>query len=82
MCSCTPAHSRCGVDLLDRFPGQENAAGNSKIPSIMYYNPDGSVRAVGAEAALPGLALDAEDQNLHFVEWYANLHQDIGTDRD
>lgn len=39
----------------------------------MYYNPDGSVRAVGAEAALPGLALDAEDQNLHFVEWF-KLH--------
>lgn len=61
------------IQGVTRFPGQENAAGNSKIPSIMYYNPDGSVRAVGAEAALPGLALDAEDQNLHFVEWF-KLH--------
>ncbi|KAF9812314.1 hypothetical protein IEO21_06256 [Rhodonia placenta] len=61
------------VHGVTRFPGQENAAGDSKIPSILYYNLDGSVRAVGAEAALPHLALDAEDEGLLFIEWF-KLH--------
>lgn len=55
--------------MCTRFPGQENAAGDSKIPSILYYSSDGTVRAVGAEAALPSMALEAEDEDLIFVEW-------------
>ncbi|KAF9817090.1 hypothetical protein IEO21_03672 [Rhodonia placenta] len=61
------------IQGVTRFPGQENAAGDSKVPSILYYNPDGSVKAIGAEAALPSIALDAEDEGLHFVEWF-KLH--------
>ena len=53
-----------------RFPGQECTAGDSKIPSIMYYHQDGSVHSSGAEAALPGIALEAEDNELIFVEWF------------
>ena len=55
-----------------RYPGQENAAGNFKIPSILYYNPDGTVHSVGAEAAVPGMELEASDKNLIFVDWYVN----------
>ena len=51
------------------FPGQENAAGDSKIPSILYYRPDGTVHSVGAEAAVPGIELEAEDEDLFFVRW-------------
>ncbi|KAI0350808.1 hypothetical protein OH77DRAFT_1412306 [Trametes cingulata] len=58
---------------LTRFPGQENAAGDSKIPSILYYRQDGSVHSVGAEAAQPGMELEAEDEDLIFVEWF-KLH--------
>ncbi|TBU25276.1 hypothetical protein BD311DRAFT_853631 [Dichomitus squalens] len=58
---------------VTRFPGQENAAGDSKIPSILYYRQDGSVHSAGAEAALPGMDLEAEDQELVFVEWFAFL---------
>ncbi|KAH9940117.1 uncharacterized protein BXZ73DRAFT_99114 [Epithele typhae] len=58
---------------VTRFPGQESAAGDSKIPSILYYNPDGSVACAGAEAALPGMDLEAEDNELVFVEWF-KLH--------
>lgn len=49
------------------YPGQEN--GDFKIPSILYYTPEGNVRAVGAEAASPALRLEAEDDDLVFVEW-------------
>lgn len=30
------------------------------------------MKAIGAEAALPSIALDAEDEGLHFVEWCVN----------
>ena len=36
----------------------------------MYYYQDGSVHSAGAEAALPGIELVAEDNELIFVEWY------------
>ncbi|KAI0367126.1 hypothetical protein BV20DRAFT_1055106 [Pilatotrama ljubarskyi] len=58
---------------VTRFPGQENAAGDSKIPSILYYRQDGTVHSVGAEAAQPGMELEAEDEDLIFVEWF-KLH--------
>ncbi|KAH9940096.1 uncharacterized protein BXZ73DRAFT_43137 [Epithele typhae] len=58
---------------VTRFPGQENAAGDSKIPSILYYKPDGSVACAGAEAALPGTDLEVEDNDYRFVEWF-KLH--------
>ncbi|KAI0629325.1 hypothetical protein C8Q77DRAFT_1220485 [Trametes polyzona] len=61
------------IQGVTRFPGQENAAGDSKIPSILYYRPDGTVHSAGAEAALPGIELEAEDDQLVFVEWF-KLH--------
>ncbi|KZT00295.1 uncharacterized protein LAESUDRAFT_764717 [Laetiporus sulphureus 93-53] len=61
------------IQNVTRFPGQENAAGDCKIPSILYYSQDGTVRAAGAEAALPGMDLQAEDENLIYVEWF-KLH--------
>lgn len=49
--------------------------GDTKIPSILYYNSNGTVNSVGAEAAAPGLEIEAEDEGLVFVEWYAvQLH--------
>ncbi|KAL1941029.1 hypothetical protein VTO73DRAFT_7665 [Trametes versicolor] len=58
------------ISGVTRFPGQENAVGDSKIPSILYYRRDGTVHSVGAEAALPGMELEAEDEDLVFVEWF------------
>ena len=48
------------------FPGQ--ASGDFKIPSLLYYAQDGSVRAGGAEAAMTDMKLAAEDDNLYYVE--------------
>ncbi|KAI0704722.1 hypothetical protein C8Q76DRAFT_631038 [Earliella scabrosa] len=58
---------------VTHFPGQEARAGDSKIPSILYYNQDGTVHSAGAEAAAPGMDIQAEDLDLHFVEWF-KLH--------
>ncbi|KZT00544.1 uncharacterized protein LAESUDRAFT_688021 [Laetiporus sulphureus 93-53] len=58
---------------IRRFPGQENNASDSKIPSILYYGKDGNVKAVGAEALLPHIRDEAEDNNWIKVEWF-KLH--------
>lgn len=56
----------CGVF---RFPAQENVGGDSKIPTILYYDAKGTVRAVGAEANREGVEEDAEDQGWIRAEW-------------
>lgn len=58
---------------VTRFPSQERVGGDSKIPTIMYYDQDGQVRAVGAEAMREGLLETAEDENWTKAEWF-KLH--------
>ncbi|KAG6888221.1 hypothetical protein C0995_009757 [Termitomyces sp. Mi166 len=38
------------IEDVTRFPGQEQVGGDSKIPTIIYYDQHGNIRAVGAEA--------------------------------
>lgn len=47
---------------VTRFPGQEHVAGNSKIPSVMYYDKHGRVMAAGAEADNASIISQAEDE--------------------
>lgn len=56
-----------------RFPSQERVGGDSKIPTIMYYDQDGQVRAVGAEAMREGLLETAEDENWTKAEWFVSF---------
>ncbi|KIJ04955.1 hypothetical protein PAXINDRAFT_141614, partial [Paxillus involutus ATCC 200175] len=35
---------------VSRYPAQEHVGGDNKIPSILYYDRQGTVQAVGAEA--------------------------------
>ncbi|PPQ74250.1 hypothetical protein CVT24_001151 [Panaeolus cyanescens] len=58
---------------VTRFPAQENVGGDSKIPTILYYDAKGAVRAVGAEANREGVEEDAEDQGWIRAEWF-KLH--------
>jgi len=44
------------------FPGQEHVAGNSKIPTIMYYDKSGTMKAAGAEAESASILSKAEDE--------------------
>ena len=58
-----------------RYPGQQKA-GDSKIPSIVCYNEDGEVVAVGSEAD-PEVNSDLlEVENLVMAEWYALAYID------
>lgn len=58
---------------VTRFPAQEHVTGSSKIPTIIYYDPRGSVRAVGAEAIKDGVLELATDNGWVKAEWF-KLH--------
>ncbi|KAF7783241.1 hypothetical protein Agabi119p4_2617 [Agaricus bisporus var. burnettii] len=61
------------VQSVHRFPGQEKAGGTAKLPSIIYYDKNGKVRAVGAEAEGDNVEVTADEENWHKVEWF-KLH--------
>ncbi|KAG8213323.1 hypothetical protein J3R82DRAFT_11804 [Butyriboletus roseoflavus] len=46
---------------VTRFPGQEHVAGNSKIPSVLYYDSGGHVMCAGAETENASITSQAED---------------------
>jgi hypothetical protein len=52
-----------------RFPGQEDVIGDSKIPTIIYYDSQGVARAAGAEATLPATLERAEEGQWVRAEW-------------
>jgi len=53
------------------FPGQEHVAGNSKIPSLIYYDKHGNLMAAGAEAETSSVVAQAEDEGWIKTELYA-----------
>lgn len=57
---------------MHRFPAQQKVGGDSKIPSIIYYDREGNVRAVGAEATQEAFLEQAEEEELIRVEWYVH----------
>jgi hypothetical protein len=52
-----------------RFPAQEHVSGASEIPTVIYYDQAGNVRAVGAETMREGIYEIAEDKNWVKAEW-------------
>lgn len=55
---------------VTRYPGQEHVTGNTKIPSLLYYDRSGNVVAAGAEAEGAQIADQAEDEGWTKVELY------------
>jgi hypothetical protein len=54
-----------------RYPAQEKVGGDAKIPSMIYYNKQGNVCAVGAEALQARNVELALDENWIKVEWWS-----------
>jgi len=52
-----------------RFPYQELVGGDCKIPTIIYYDRQGKVCAIGAQAVREGINEDAEDGDWTKAEW-------------
>ncbi|TFK22887.1 hypothetical protein FA15DRAFT_595292 [Coprinopsis marcescibilis] len=55
---------------VTRFPGQEHVAGNTKIPSVIYYDKRGVLKAAGAEADDGSIQTKAEDDGWTKVELF------------
>jgi len=58
---------------VTRFPANKHITGASKIPTVIYYDRSGKVRAVGAEAMKEGICEVAEDEGWVKAEWF-KLH--------
>ncbi|KAI9573194.1 hypothetical protein HD554DRAFT_2059684 [Boletus coccyginus] len=58
---------------VSRYPAQEQVGGDSKIPSILYYDGQGSLRAVGAETLQQHIIDQAEEEKWVKLEWW-KLH--------
>ncbi|KAL0057726.1 hypothetical protein AAF712_008969 [Marasmius tenuissimus] len=61
------------IEGVSKFPGQGKVGGDSKIPSIIFYDPHGNVRACGAEATEESFLEEAEEEDYARVEWF-KLH--------
>ena len=60
------------VDLIHctcRFPEHEHISGAPKIPTQIYYDLSGKVRAVGAEVMKESVYAVAEDEKWVKAEW-------------
>ncbi|TFK50906.1 hypothetical protein OE88DRAFT_1630799 [Heliocybe sulcata] len=51
------------------YPGQTSTGGDSKIPSVMYYDDEGVVQAVGQEAENLAESGEAEEMEWIRVQW-------------
>ncbi|KAF8431023.1 hypothetical protein L210DRAFT_3561370 [Boletus edulis BED1] len=61
------------IDGVTRFPGQADGHGSAKVPSILYYDTSGNVKAVGYEALSRNTMDDAEEHAWEKAEWW-KLH--------
>ncbi|KZT05488.1 uncharacterized protein LAESUDRAFT_727132 [Laetiporus sulphureus 93-53] len=63
------------IHSVMRYPGQEgdNQVRDTKIPTIVYYDEEGTVRAVGAEAKSHDNRQKASDEGWVLTEWF-KLH--------
>ncbi|RXW25666.1 hypothetical protein EST38_g132 [Candolleomyces aberdarensis] len=56
-----------------RYPSQEHVGGDSKIPTVIYYDKDGKPCAIGAETLKEGIEADAEEKSWSKAYWF-KLH--------
>ncbi|KIK93909.1 hypothetical protein PAXRUDRAFT_486725 [Paxillus rubicundulus Ve08.2h10] len=61
------------ISCVTRFPATDHVGGNSKIPSIVYYNKEGIAQAFGGEALQESIMEKAEDEGWVKLEWW-KLH--------
>jgi len=59
---------------LRRFTHRkEHVTGSSKIPTMLYYDKDGGVRAVSAETLTEGIYEMAEESGWMKVKWFVGF---------
>ncbi|KAJ3513953.1 hypothetical protein NMY22_g14895 [Coprinellus aureogranulatus] len=58
---------------VTRYPSQEQVGGDSKIPTVIYYDAQGKPCAIGAETLKEGIEGDAEEHGWRKARWF-KLH--------
>ncbi|KAF8549070.1 hypothetical protein OG21DRAFT_1515573 [Imleria badia] len=58
---------------VTRFPGQAAVGGDAKVPSLLYYDRTGNIKAAGAEVLTEGVLEAALTEEWTRVEWW-KLH--------
>ncbi|KAF9047817.1 hypothetical protein BJ165DRAFT_1527080 [Panaeolus papilionaceus] len=58
---------------VTQFPAQENVGGDCKIPTLLYYDAKGTVRAAGAEAKDEAIEEMADEEGWIKAGWF-KLH--------
>ncbi|KAH8818659.1 hypothetical protein DL96DRAFT_1621662 [Flagelloscypha sp. PMI_526] len=61
------------IKHVTRFPAQDRAGADSKIPSVIYYDRNGVARAFGAETMTEGIESQAVDEGWTKSEWFKLL---------
>ncbi|KAI9566246.1 hypothetical protein HD554DRAFT_2025961 [Boletus coccyginus] len=70
---CSPGNRTLAHANSSRFPGQAEGRGDAKVPSIIYYDASGSIKAIGSEALSMNTINDAEENGWTKAEWW-KLH--------
>ncbi|KAJ6458053.1 hypothetical protein C8R47DRAFT_1163706 [Mycena vitilis] len=55
---------------ITRFPGQQDVGGDSKVPTSIFYDREGIIRAEGAETMRPQCRDEAQDKGWELAQWY------------
>ncbi|KAF5317358.1 hypothetical protein D9611_003533 [Ephemerocybe angulata] len=66
---------------VTRFPSQERVGGDTKIPTVIYYDNVGKPCAIGAETLKEGIEGDAEEYGWTKAHWF-KLHLRPQTDSE
>ncbi|KAF9262594.1 hypothetical protein L218DRAFT_980444 [Marasmius fiardii PR-910] len=61
------------IRTVTRFPEQEHVGGDAKISSVIYYDREGRVKAVGAEALQEHIQEEATEHGWFLSKWF-KLH--------
>ncbi|KIJ10677.1 hypothetical protein PAXINDRAFT_57002, partial [Paxillus involutus ATCC 200175] len=62
------------IHRVNRFPGQKHGHGDARVPSVLYYDNIGNVRAIGRSALTDENVIEtAEEDGWMMVEWW-KLH--------
>ncbi|KAJ3522826.1 hypothetical protein NMY22_g11715 [Coprinellus aureogranulatus] len=61
------------IKPVTRYPSQECAGGDVKIPTVIYYSKEGKPCAIGAETMKEGIEVDAKENGWSKAQWF-KLH--------
>ena len=64
---------RATLNHIHRFPHQAHIGGDAKIPTVIYYNREGQIQAMGAETTIDSTQDSADQEQWHKAEWCAVL---------